>query len=106
MPPFTRRYWRRSATRCCRWLPLPIDPDRFDVTRKPNPHLAFGGGGTHFCLGANLARVEAAALVSEVLSRMKNMHLAGPVARMPSTLINGIHSMPVRFTPARRVGVG
>ena len=80
------------------------DPDRFDVTRKPNPHVAFGGGGTHFCLGANLARVEASALVSEVLSRMKNMELAGPVERMPSTLINGIHSMPVRFTPARRVG--
>jgi cytochrome P450 len=82
------------------------DPDRFDVTRKPNPHLAFGGGGTHFCLGANLARVEAAALVSEVLSRMKNIELAGPVERMPSTVINGIHSMPVRFTPARRVGAG
>jgi cytochrome P450 len=81
-----------------------VDPDRFDVTRKPNPHLAFGGGGAHFCLGANLARVEAAALMSEVLSRMKNMELAGPVERMPSTLINGIHSMPVRFTPARRVG--
>jgi cytochrome P450 len=76
------------------------DPDRFDVTRNPNPHVAFGGGGTHFCLGANLARVEAAALVPEVLSRMKNMELTGPVERMPSTLINGIHSMPVRFTPS------
>ncbi|MDT5195275.1 MAG: hypothetical protein QOH20_2029 [Mycobacterium sp.] len=37
------------------------DPDRFEVSRAPNPHVAFGGGGTHFCLGANLARVEAAA---------------------------------------------
>lgn len=81
-----------------------VDPDRFDVNRKPNPHLAFGGGGTHFCLGANLARVEAAALVSEVLSRMKNMELAGPVERMLSTVINGIHCMPVRFTLGRRVG--
>jgi cytochrome P450 len=80
------------------------DPDRFDVSRTPNPHVAFGGGGTHFCLGANLARVEAAAIVPEVLSRMKNLELAGPVERMPSTLINGIHSMPVRFTPARRRG--
>jgi cytochrome P450 len=80
------------------------DPDRFDVTRKPNSHLAFGGGGAHFCLGANLARAESATLVSEVLSRMKNMELARPVERMSSTLINGIHSMPVRFTPARRVG--
>jgi cytochrome P450 len=76
------------------------DPDRFDVTRNPNPHVAFGGGGTHFCLGANLARVKAAALVPEVLSRMKNMELTGSVERMPSTLTNGIHSMPVRFTPS------
>jgi cytochrome P450 len=76
------------------------DPDLFDITRTPNPHMAFGGGGTHFCLGANLGRVEAAAIVPEVLSRMKNLELAGPVERMPSTLINGIHSMPVRFTPA------
>jgi cytochrome P450 len=80
------------------------DPDRFDVTRKPNPHVAFGGGGMHFCLGANLARVEAAVLVPEVLSRMKHLELAGPVERMPSTLINGIHSMPVRFTPSARSG--
>jgi cytochrome P450 len=78
------------------------DPDRFDVTRKRNLHLAFGGGGMHFCLGANLARREAAALVPEVLSRMKNLELAGPVERMPSTLINGIHSMRVRFTPSAR----
>jgi cytochrome P450 len=76
------------------------DPDSFDISRKPNPHVAFGGGGTHFCLGASLARVEAAALVPEVLSRMKNLELAGPFERMPSTLINGIHSMPVRFTPS------
>jgi cytochrome P450 len=80
------------------------DPDRFDVTRTPNPHVAFGGGGTHFCLGANLSRVEACALVSVVLARMKNMELAGPVERMHSMFINGIHSMPVRFTPAGRVG--
>ena len=80
------------------------DPDRFDITRTPNPHVAFGGGGTHFCLGANLARVEASALVSEVLARMKNMELAGPVERMQSMFINGIHSMPVRFTPASRRG--
>ena len=82
------------------------DPDRFDITRAPNPHVAFGGGGTHFCLGANLSRVEACALVSEVLARMKNMELAGPVERMKSMFINGIHSMPVRFTPASRVGAG
>ena len=76
------------------------DPDRFDIGRDPNPHLAFGGGGTHFCLGANLARVEAAAIFPEVLTRMKDLELAGPVERVSSTLMNGIRSMPVRFTPA------
>ena len=76
------------------------DPERFDIGRAPNPHLAFGGGGTHFCLGANLARVEAAAIIPEVLSRMKDLELAGPVERVRSTLMNGIRSMPVRFTPA------
>lgn len=80
------------------------DPDRLDLTRTPNPHCAFGAGGMHFCLGANLARVEASALIAEVSTRMKNMALAGPVERMTSTLINGIHSMPVRFTPGCPVG--
>jgi cytochrome P450 len=79
------------------------DPDRFDIGRAPNPHLAFGGGGTHFCLGANLARVEASAIIPEVLSRMNGLELAGPVERTRSNLINGIHSMPIRFTPARRL---
>ncbi len=79
------------------------DPDRFDIGRAPNPHLAFGGGGTHFCLGANLARVEALAIIPEVLSRMNGLELAGPVERTRSNLINGIRSMPVRFTPARRL---
>jgi len=79
------------------------DPDRFDIGRAPNPHLAFGGGGTHFCLGANLARVEAAAIIPEVLSRMNDLELAGPVERLRSNLINGIRSMPVRFTSAQRL---
>ena len=60
--------------------------------------------GTHFCLGANLARVEAAAIVPEVLSRMTDLELAGPVERVRSTLMNGIRSMPVRFTAAAVAG--
>jgi cytochrome P450 len=76
------------------------DPDRFDITRAPNPHLAFGGGGTHFCLGANLARVEASAIIPEVLSRMPDLELARPVERVRSNLMNGIRSMPVTFTPS------
>ena len=87
---------------------LPVGQPRRDRTSPiptastsaatPNPHLAFGGGGTHFCLGANLARVEAAAIIPEVLSRMKDLELAGPVERVRSNLMNGIQSMPVRFT--------
>ncbi|MDT5005609.1 MAG: hypothetical protein QOJ24_2785 [Mycobacterium sp.] len=76
------------------------EPDRFDIGRAPNPHLAFGGGGTHFCLGANLARVEATAIIPEVLSRMKDLELAGPVERVRSNLMNGIHKMHVTFTAA------
>jgi cytochrome P450 len=75
------------------------EPDRFDVARTPNHHLAFGGGGTHYCLGASLARVEATAIFGEILTRMADIELTGPVERMRSVLINGVHSMPVRFTP-------
>jgi cytochrome P450 len=81
------------------------DPDRFDIGRAPNPHLAFGGGGTHFCLGANLARVEATAIIPQVLSRMKGLELAGPVELVRSNLMNGIHSMPVKFTAASTVSI-
>jgi cytochrome P450 len=80
-----------------------VDPDRLDISRAPNPHLAFGGGGTHFCLGANLARVEATAIIPEVLARLKDLELAGPVERVRSNLMNGIHSMPVKFTATSAV---
>lgn len=76
------------------------EPDRFDIGRAPNQHLAFGGGGTHFCLGASLARVEAAAIFREMLTRTAEIELAGPVERVRSVLMNGIHAMPVRLTPA------
>jgi cytochrome P450 len=75
------------------------DPDRFDVARTPNEHLAFGGGGAHFCLGAHLARLEIQALLSEVLRRMPDLAVAGPIERLPSIFINGLKHMPVRFTP-------
>jgi cytochrome P450 len=73
------------------------DPDRFDITRTPNEHVAFGGGGAHFCLGANLARVEIRALFEQVLTRFPDLRLAGPVERLPSNFINGPRRMPVEF---------
>jgi cholest-4-en-3-one 26-monooxygenase len=75
------------------------DPYRLDVTRDPNDHLTFGGGGEHFCLGANLARVEIKAMVRELVTRLPDIELAGEPLRMRSDFINGINRMPVRFTP-------
>jgi len=72
-------------------------PDRFDITRSPNEHLAFGGGGAHFCLGANLARLEIRALFEQVLTRLPHLRLAGPVERLRSNFINGPRRMLVEF---------
>jgi len=73
----------------------------FDVDRTPNEHLTFGGGGPHFCLGANLARLEIRLLFEELLRRLPDIELAGPPRRLRSNFINGVKHMPVRFTPAR-----
>jgi cytochrome P450 len=72
-------------------------PDRFDVRRAPNPHLAFGGGGAHYCLGANLARLEIRCLFEAVLGRLHDLELAGPVEKLHSSFIDGPRRMPVRF---------
>ena len=74
------------------------DPNRFDVTRDPNPHLAFGWG-PHFCLGASLARGEIRGIFSELLARLPDIEVSGPVRRLRSSTVNSIKSMPVRFTP-------
>jgi len=74
------------------------DGDRFDVGRTPNEHLAFGIG-EHFCLGSNLARLEIRLLFEELLTRLPDIELAGPVHRLRSNFIGGIKRMPVRFTP-------
>jgi cholest-4-en-3-one 26-monooxygenase len=73
------------------------EPDRFDIRRSPNPHLAFGGGGAHYCLGANLARLEIRCLFDAVLDRLHDLELAGPVERLHSWFIDGPRRMPVRF---------
>jgi cytochrome P450 family 142 subfamily A polypeptide 1 len=81
------------------------DSGTLDVRREPNPHLAFGFG-THFCLGASLARLELRAMCAEVLTRLPDLALADPsaLAYRPSNFVSGLESMPVRFTatPARR----
>jgi cytochrome P450 len=72
------------------------DAERFDVGRDPNPHMAFGSGGPHVCLGAHLARLEVRVMFEEMVPRLKSLEIAGPIERLRSNFINGIKHMPVR----------
>jgi cholest-4-en-3-one 26-monooxygenase len=72
------------------------DPFVFDVGRTPNDHVAFGGGGPHFCLGANLARMEIRVMFEELLARFPEMEITGEVSRLRSNFINGIKHIPLR----------
>ena len=80
------------------------NPDFFDVGRDPNPHIAFGGGGPHFCLGANLARMEIRVMFEHLLDRVPDIHQAGEVQRLQSQFINGVKHLPVAFSPSARLG--
>jgi cytochrome P450 len=113
-------YMRRTATQSCELVGTPIDagdkvvmyygsanrderafaePDRFDVGREPNEHIAFGGGGPHFCLGSHIARVEIQALLRELLTRLPDIAPSGPAEWLASNFISGPKHLPVRFTP-------
>jgi len=78
------------------------DPDVFDVGRTPNPHVAFGAGGPHLCLGMHVARIETIAMLRELVSRLPDLEPNGPIERLHSSFIAGIQTMPVRFTPGAR----
>lgn len=73
------------------------DPDTFDVTRSPNPHVGFGGPGPHFCLGAHLARREITAMWRELHRRVPGIRAAGPPERLQSSFVNGIKELPCEF---------
>jgi cholest-4-en-3-one 26-monooxygenase len=75
-------------------------PDELDIGRDPNPHLAFGFG-THFCLGAALARLELRVMFREVLARLPDLERAdgAALAWRPSNFVSGLETLPVRFTP-------
>jgi len=77
------------------------EPFRFDVRRLPNPHLAFGYR-SHFCLGANLARMEIRIMFEEVLTRFEEFRLDGPVRRFRTNKHAGVKHMPVTFRRLRR----
>jgi methyl-branched lipid omega-hydroxylase len=73
------------------------EPDRFDITRSPNPHVGFGSAGPHFCLGAHLARREITAMLRELLTRVPDIRTAGQPDRLLSSFINGIKHLPCEF---------
>ena len=77
------------------------DPERFDITRSPNPHVGFGAPGPHFCLGAHLARRELTVMLRELLTRVPGI-TAGEPDRLLSSFINGIKRLPCEFTSAGR----
>ncbi|MFZ0668168.1 MAG: cytochrome P450 [Acidimicrobiales bacterium] len=80
------------------------NPNTFDVGRSPNPHMAFGGGGPHFCLGTNLAKMEIKVMFNHLLDRMPDLRLDGDVQRLQSNFINGVKHVPIAFAPGPRVG--
>ncbi len=73
------------------------EPDRFDIHRHPNPHLAFGHG-PHFCLGAHLARLQISALFGEVLARTSSLSYAGQPSYLRSNFQRGVKRLPVSWT--------
>jgi cholest-4-en-3-one 26-monooxygenase len=73
------------------------DPFQFDVGRNPNPHVAFGGGGPHHCLGSNLARMEVKHFYAELIKRVAKVEAVGKPALLRSNFIGGIKHLPVRF---------
>jgi cholest-4-en-3-one 26-monooxygenase len=81
-------------------------PDAFDITRSPNPHMAFGFGA-HFCLGNQLARLELKVMFERLLARLPDIRLAverKALPRRPANFISGLEAMPVEFTPSAPLG--
>jgi cytochrome P450 len=74
------------------------DPYRFDIRRSPNDHVAFGRLSPHLCLGAQLARMELKVLYEELLPRLADLGVDGPIERLRSNFISGIKRLPVRVT--------
>jgi cytochrome P450 len=71
-------------------------PAKFDLSRSPNPHVGFGGGGQHYCLGANVAKAQLRALFGELLGQLPDITVSDPVS-VPGNFVNAIRSMPCQF---------
>jgi len=77
-----------------------LEPRAFDISRSPNPHVSFGGGGPHMCLGAHLARLEVRVLLEELLAATASIEPAGPPVRLRSSWVNGLKHLPVTAVAA------
>ena len=75
-----------------------VDPDRFDINRSPNDHVAFGLQSPHLCLGAPLARLEIRVLLEELLPRIRSVAVTGPVEYLRSNFIGGMKHLPMTFS--------
>jgi cytochrome P450 len=76
-------------------------PERFDLSRSPNKHVSFGGGGIHHCLGNQLARRQLAATFRELLARLPDIHVVGEPIYGTGNFFHAVNSMTVKFTPER-----
>jgi cytochrome P450 family 142 subfamily A polypeptide 1 len=84
------------------------EPEKFDITRTPNPHMAFGFGA-HFCLGNQLARLELKVMFERLLARLPDLRLAVDRSELPrrqANFISGFEEMPIEFTPTAPLGAG
>jgi cholest-4-en-3-one 26-monooxygenase len=78
------------------------DPRRFDIGRSPNPHVTFGGGGHHYCIGANLTKLEVRIMFDALADGLPDIQLLGRPRRLRSSWLNGIKALPVAY----RAGAG
>lgn len=88
--------WYVSANRDDEVFP---HASKFDIYRSPNPYVTFGAGGPHFCLGANLAKMEVGVMLAEILTRLPDLTLAGEPQYLRSNVLGGIKHLPVTWTP-------
>jgi cholest-4-en-3-one 26-monooxygenase len=77
------------------------DPRKFDIGRSHNPHVTFGAGGSHYCLGANLSRLELNVMFDVLADELGDAKLMGPPRRLRSSWLNGIKHLPVQYGGSR-----
>lgn len=87
-----------SGNRDDRWFE---NPQQFDIARKPNQHIGFGGRGPHYCLGSHVAKLQLKAIIGELYRRLPDIEAVGEPDYLTSNFINGIKHQQVRFTPER-----